>query len=624
MWFRDHSAFAVVVTVGFALLVSGLGTPARGETVSAREALLGDDWTAISGTADLLGEWGDAPESSLAYPSLGVIGGFPTCGNVPPPLSFIYHGNLPPAWAYFGLGEDYELEGNADTCFKYPASKPFPPYDVDECFQDGDAGLAFPPAYTIKSGVVVPCVAGQTGAIGPACSLAVWGRDIDIDVVHSGTPSAMAYINIVVDWDQSGGWGAPDTCYLAGGPVAVPEHILMNWGVPPGFAGRLSALGAPPFRIGPNSGYVWARFMISESPFIPPIWDGSGVFEGGESEDYLLLVGQTQMNGEWGDAPDSALAYPTGIVGNFPTCQSVGPPGSFVYHQPAGTGYFGPSSDFESEGNANNCLNSPAFPPYDADECFDDGDAGLLYPAAYTMQGTSAVPCTTQTGYLVSCKRAVWGTDIDIQVNNYSAVDMYANGIADWNQDGYWSGYSLCPRDTAYEHILVNFPVPPGFNQNLSNLSPPSFLVGPDTGFVWIRLTISPTPVVWDWDGVGNFTDGESEDYLVHVVDVSSVGDPETLPSHYSLYANSPNPFYFETFIGYDLPRAARAKLAIYDVAGRLVNTLVDGYVGAGEHLTVWDGTDASGKPVSGGVYFYRLTAGEFSAMRKMVLVHTR
>ena len=64
-------------------------------------------------------DWGDAPVGSVAYPSTGVIGGFPTCQNVP--INFyITHGALPPQWTFFGPQEDYEREGNGGQCPTIP------------------------------------------------------------------------------------------------------------------------------------------------------------------------------------------------------------------------------------------------------------------------------------------------------------------------------------------------------------------------------------------------------------------------------------------------------------------------------------------------------------------------
>jgi len=58
--------------------------------------------------------------------------------------------------------------------------------------------------------------------------------------------------------------------------------VLINFIVPVGFVGPLSALNPPPFLIGGNPGFVWSRFSITEVP-VPQNWDGSGMFEDGES-----------------------------------------------------------------------------------------------------------------------------------------------------------------------------------------------------------------------------------------------------------------------------------------------------------------------------------------------------
>jgi len=88
-----------------------------------------------------------------------------------------------------------------------------------------------------------------------------------------------------------------------------------------------------------------------------------------------------------------------------------------------------------------------------------------------------------------------------------------------------------------------------------------------------------------------------------------------------TLHQNVPNPFNPSTTISFTLAERAEVTLAIYDVKGRLVNTLVDGMVGEGYQERIWDGKDASGNPVGSGVYFYRLTAGDKTLTKKMVLL---
>jgi predicted GH43/DUF377 family glycosyl hydrolase len=88
------------------------------------------------------------------------------------------------------------------------------------------------------------------------------------------------------------------------------------------------------------------------------------------------------------------------------------------------------------------------------------------------------------------------------------------------------------------------------------------------------------------------------------------------------LLANTPNPFNPTTSIAFEIPRAARVRLDIFDATGARVRTLVDETRTAGLHHEVWTGIDASGRAVSSGVYFYRLTVdGVAIDTRKMVLL---
>ncbi len=84
---------------------------------------------------------------------------------------------------------------------------------------------------------------------------------------------------------------------------------------------------------------------------------------------------------------------------------------------------------------------------------------------------------------------------------------------------------------------------------------------------------------------------------------------------------NRPNPFNPRTVISYDLATDGPARLVIYDLAGRAVKRLVDGWQPAGPGTAVWDGRNALGQPASAGVYFYRLDADGRSSSRRMVLV---
>jgi hypothetical protein len=97
--------------------------------------------------------------------------------------------------------------------------------------------------------------------------------------------------------------------------------------------------------------------------------------------------------------------------------------------------------------------------------------------------------------------------------------------------------------------------------------------------------------------------------------------EPDNISKTYSLRQSYPNPFNPSTTIEFALPEAADVKLTIYNALGQEVTTLVSENLKPGEYHLQWNGKDASGNPLSSGVYFYRLTAGSFTQTRKMMLL---
>ena len=98
------------------------------------------------------------------------------------------------------------------------------------------------------------------------------------------------------------------------------------------------------------------------------------------------------------------------------------------------------------------------------------------------------------------------------------------------------------------------------------------------------------------------------------------------IPSETMLLANYPNPFNPETWIPYRLSESADVVLSIYSLEGRLVRRLALGHQAAGVYesksrAAYWDGRNSVGERVANGVYFYTLTAGDFAATRKMLIL---
>ena len=101
--------------------------------------------------------------------------------------------------------------------------------------------------------------------------------------------------------------------------------------------------------------------------------------------------------------------------------------------------------------------------------------------------------------------------------------------------------------------------------------------------------------------------------------------DTETAPKTTALLANYPNPFNPETWIPYQLAKPTDVTLRIYAVDGKLVRLLDFGHQHAGlyhsrSRAAYWDGRNQIGEPVASGLYFYTLTAGEFTATRKLLI----
>ena len=98
------------------------------------------------------------------------------------------------------------------------------------------------------------------------------------------------------------------------------------------------------------------------------------------------------------------------------------------------------------------------------------------------------------------------------------------------------------------------------------------------------------------------------------------------VPNENALLPNYPNPFNPETWIPYQLADDSDVQITIYNLHGMLVCQLDLGHRQAGFYTdkgraAYWDGRSMSGEPVASGAYFYQIQAGDFSAVRRMVIV---
>ncbi len=616
-------------------------------------------------------DFGDAPEGVDAYP--GVMGHFPTClaaggpGNQTwfptcPPISsapgaaagFVRHEHPTfgrfwlgcPTLGGLPLGIDPEPDGKTnDTggassacnnaisvdCVENAFGKSF---GQDECYGGDDACLASAPTFH---------------ACGPG------NVNWTIQAFSCATANVSAYLNILVDWNEDGDWNDNFAC---------PSGCAFEWAVKnylvtltPG----CNTIFVPTFRVGPNPGRGWMRITLSDGQMPVPDdfpWNGSAGIAGqslrnGETEDYPVLILPSEIAPcpnyqDWGDAPEKAAAYP-GVIGHFPTCSFPGPPGTqevvcppistffpaaptgYVRHVSSATqgfgfwlGCFDPFTgtlgvDSEPDGKTNDTgapLSICGEVPVDCneflgltwgqDECYGDEDAGIDRPNLIFH----------------ACQNATVAFKAYDCGNNFQA---FLNILVDMNEDGDWNDNFLCGTGTgaqcAYEWAVKNQPIllSPGCNP----LTSPPFLVGPNPGKGWLRITLTTdfVPDDFPWNGSvsngnGFFIGGETEDYPIVIrPDFVGVGDAPR-PDELSLAAPAPNPARDEILLRYTLPREAEVSLAVFDLAGRRLAELERGRLPAGEHRVTWNFRDGSGREFAAGYYVIKLRVGDRTLTR--------
>jgi len=123
-----------------------------------------------------------------------------------------------------------------------------------------------------------------------------------------------------------------------------------------------------------------------------------------------------------------------------------------------------------------------------------------------------------------------------------------------------------------------------------------------------------------NYTGKGTLVEAQAstlEGYEI-IIAIKEIGS--NLPEKYILHQNFPNPFNGETSIRLDLPQAAKIKFEIVNVLGQVVYDF-ERQFSAGSHTIYWDGSSNLGQTVGSGVYYYRITAGDFVSSKKMMLL---
>gem|GEM_PF-776435 len=200
-------------------------------------------------------------------------------------------------------------------------------------------------------------------------------------------------------------------------------------------------------------------------------------------------------------------------------------------------------------------------------------------------------------------------------VNQGSSPSTFNAWIGQWIPAGTWQGPLLGPLSltlptganvTRQRNQYVPGTAAPGTYTYVGYVGLYSSGVKWDSSsFTYTKLTTGDGPWVENWNN-----DGES--FAPYLAGAES----PALPQSCTLSQNYPNPFNPLTTIGYSLPQAGFVSLKVYDLQGRTVAVLADGYRPAGAHQVAWDAAE-----MASGVYLYVLKAGEATLSGKMVLL---
>ena len=141
----------------------------------------------------------------------------------------------------------------------------------------------------------------------------------------------------------------------------------------------------------------------------------------------------------------------------------------------------------------------------------------------------------------------------------------------------------------------------------------------------WHQNVVLDAATVQTWLKLARIEDDGSITFQEGIANLERLLD-SLIPKETALLPNYPNPFNPETWIPYRLSKPAEVKISIYTADGLLVRILALDHQRAGiyqsrSRAAYWDGKNDAGEPVASGIYFYTLTAGDFNATRRMLIL---
>ena len=202
-------------------------------------------------------------------------------------------------------------------------------------------------------------------------------------------------------------------------------------------------------------------------------------------------------------------------------------------------------------------------------------------------------------------------------VTDAPAVDIYANGglLVENLSYSEYAGYLQVPVGDYTIDVTAH-----GSEESVASFAAPLSGFGGGTGIVYASGFLASAS-----DSAFSLILTTPSGYSVQLPSastaLSTIDEMNINPLAFSLNQNYPNPFNPSTTISFDVYEASRVSLSVFDLNGRLVKNLMSGNLGAGTYNINWNGKNTNGLSVAGGVYFYSITSGENSIIKKMSLI---
>ncbi|UCE20199.1 MAG: choice-of-anchor D domain-containing protein, partial [Gemmatimonadota bacterium] len=271
---------------------------------------------------------------------------------------------------------------------------------------------------------------------------------------------------------------------------------------------------------------------------------------------------------------------------------------------------------------------------FDAADCNDDGSVDVLDVVGIvnSILGTGTCPPVGTTGKTIGSQPGVFGaSDISVSTNTTFELPIFMETATEI--------YGLQFRLKFGSEFFI--PALPRLTERSAHMTLVSNIT--DDGLIVViyspegrAVPAGTEPVViipfrmQDTGSVTRSIKMEFEGVILAVscrenipveIEPISFKKDTFVPESWSLLQNYPNPFNPETSIGYHVPRPEHVKVIVFNTLGQMIRTLVDGMQQPGAYTVRWDGYDNSGRPLPSGIYFYQLTAGDYSQTKRMILI---